>query len=95
MAAAVNDFRAAIGRRGQDGTYPLESMTGYQGKHYPWPTAGQKDIKERDRSELVGVIEEMSWKIAQIVRMGEAIDKKQAVKADMSVLRLHETEKLF
>ncbi|MCK4789272.1 MAG: hypothetical protein KAV87_36350, partial [Desulfobacteraceae bacterium] len=97
LRSAVNDFRAAIGVQQEDGSYPRGSLLGYQGEYYPWPEAGKVDtnVKRQDRSELEEVIKELSWKVGQIARLGEAIGEGQTVKADLSVLRLHETEEHF
>ena len=95
LRAAVNDFRAAIGVRQEDGSYPRGSLLGYQQEYYPWPEAGKMDIKKQDRDELEELKNELSWKIGQIARLGTAIAEGQAVKVDLSVLRLHATEEYF
>ena len=94
LLAAVNDFKAAIGEPQQDGSYPLGSLLGYQQNYYP-VVPGQYDIKREDRDEMESLQSELRWKISEILRMGEAINAGQAVKADFSVLRLHESENYF
>ena len=95
LGAAVNDFKEAIGVRQEDGSYPLGSLVGYQVKRYPWVAPGQADSNKRDREELEGMRNELSWKIDQMVRMGTAIEAAQQLKVKMSALRLHKTEKHF
>ena len=95
LLAAVNDFKAAIGVRQKDGSYPTGSISWYQQEYYPKPEDDRLDIKKEDRDELESLKTELSWKIRQIARMGEAIHEGQAVKVDFSILRLHETEEHF
>jgi hypothetical protein len=95
---AFNNFKSAIGIKQADGRYPEGSLLGYQLRHYPLPKAGQpNDPYERDRGELQGLVEELSSKNREIVRLrlGYAVADAKSVKVDMSLLKLYETELHF
>ena len=95
LRAAIAEFKAAIGKPRKDGTYPLGSIWGYLEKYYPPPEEGKRDIKQAQREEYEGLIEELRWKIGQIYLLGEAIDEEQLVEVKMLLLRLYETEKYY
>ena len=95
LQAAVNDFKEAIGERQEDGSYPPESLVGYQAMRYPWENPGQAETDQRDRDDMIALRDELKWKISQMVLMGKAIVAGQEAKVSMSVLRLDKTEKHF
>jgi len=97
LYGAFSNFESAIGKKQADGSYPAGSLLGYQISHYPWPEEGRQDQYIRDREELQGLVEELSWKNREIVRLrlGYNPEEAQPVKADMSLLRLYETELHF
>ncbi|NIA07443.1 MAG: hypothetical protein GWP14_07395 [Actinobacteria bacterium] len=97
LYAAFSNFKSAIGSRQTDGSYPEGSLLGYQIKHYPWPEEGKPDLYTRDRSELQGLVEELSDKNKEIIklRLGYATTDAKPVKVDMSLLKLYETELNF
>ena len=92
------NFEAAIQQKQEDGSLAEGSLLGYQARHYPLPEADQeRDPYERDRSEMQGLIIEMSWKNREIVRLRLGYDPEEPlpVEVDMSLLRLFETELHF
>ena len=95
---AFRNFASAIGSRQADGSYPEGSLLGYQIKHYPLPEAGQQnDPYKRDRSELQGLVDKLSSINREIVRLrlGYKTTDAEPVKADMSLLKLYDTELHF
>ena len=95
MGAAYANFEAAIGKKAKDGTYPPESLKGYQLKYYPWPELGRQDVHKGLREEHEEIIRELGWKNGEIIKLRMAEYEGIRVKVDMSLLRLYEAERFY
>ena len=95
LLAARNDFKAAVGVPHNDGNYPKGSISAYLREYYPQTEEAQHHIRKADSDELESLKTELSWKISQIGQMGNAIGEGKPIKADFSLLRIHESEEFY
>ena len=93
--AAKDDFFEAIGVADEEGTYPPNSMNGYQLTYQPWPEPGKGDPYQGDRKEHMELIEELTWKLKRIRILGEAFTAGVPAKVSMSWLRLYQNERFY
>ena len=94
LKGAFASFKAAVGTKQTDGTYPPGSLFGYQIKYYPF---AEPDFHLWDRKELQSLVNELAWKTTEMARLMLGFNPAEPlpVKVDRSLLKLHEKERYY